>query len=94
MRSGDAPSEEMSAMVLWHESACGGADVDSGAVHTVEVAAANEADIKSCPSYCGRKTKLYLAMRATPAMNINADHGSWECAGVCKTNVSPDRISR
>ena len=71
-----------------------GADVDSGAVHTVEVAAANEADIKSCPSYCGRKTKLYLAMRATPAMNTNADHGSWECVGVCKTNVSPDRISR
>ena len=24
VRSGDAPSEEMSAMVLWHESACGG----------------------------------------------------------------------
>ncbi|MDV6346451.1 transposase [Nitrosomonas sp. Is35] len=35
-----------------------------------------------------------LAMRATPAMNTNADHGNWEYAGAYKINASPDRISR
>ena len=71
-----------------------GVGVNCGTVHTVEVTAANEADIMSCSSHCGRKTRLSWAMQATPVMNINADRGNWEYAGACKTNASPDRIFR
>ena len=71
-----------------------GADMSSRAVYTVEITAAYEAHINVLSSYCGRKTKLSWAMRTTSVMNTNADHGSWEYAGVCKTNASPNRIFR
>ncbi|MCC8996541.1 MAG: transposase [Nitrosomonas sp.] len=51
-------------------------------MHTVEVTAANKWTSTSCPSYCGRKTRLFLAMQVTPVMSTNRDFGSWEYAGV------------
>jgi transposase, IS5 family len=65
-----------------------GADVDSGAVHSVAITAANDADIKVLPK------RSSLAMRATPARNTNEVHASWGYAGACRTNASQGRISR
>lgn len=93
-RSRDAPSEEGKAMVLWHESACRGRRGFRRGAHDWSYCLPMKPTSTSSPSCCGRKTRLFWAMRATPAMNTNADHGSWEYAGVCKTNASPDRISR
>lgn len=44
-----APDDEMSAMVPWHKGAYCRADVNSGAVHIVEITVANEADINVLP---------------------------------------------
>jgi IS5 family transposase len=71
-----------------------GADVDSGAAHTVEVTAANEADINLLPKLVRKQDEVILAMRATPVMSTSADHASWGYAGACRTNASRAEISR
>jgi len=58
-----------------------GADVDSGAVHTIEITSANEADMNVLPKLL-RAEESYFWRWVTPVMNINAGHGNWEYAGV------------
>ena len=72
-----------------------GADVDCEVVHTVEITAANEADINVLPKLLRSEDEVIFGdARATPVMNTNGAHDSGEYAGACKTNASPDRISR
>ena len=55
-----------------------GADVDSGAVHSVAVTAANEADINALPKLLREKTKSSLVMRAIPVTSTSGVHESWD----------------
>jgi len=60
--------------------------VDSGAVHSVEITAANEADINVLPKLLRVEDEVIFgdAMRATTAMNTNGALGSWEYAGCAR----------
>ena len=70
-----------------------GADVDSGAVHSVTVTAANEADINVLPKLLREQDAVIFGDAGYTVMSTSGDHASLGYAGACRTNASQDRIS-
>jgi IS5 family transposase len=69
-----------------------GADVNSGAVHTVTTTAANVADINELPKLLREGDQVIFADAGIAAMNTGVEPGIWACAGASMTSGNPAKI--